>query len=269
MSYILEDEKEFERLEAQSRREPYDYRRELERSGRLDRFAAARILDAGCGSGIVARYLAEAYPDATIIGYDASAGRVGRARERARALPNLSFEVQDLTALQAGDASFDAAVCRFVLQHLQPAPQRAVLAELSRCLAPGGQAVVIDVDGFLENLHPQTDHVATVIERARSAGLLDTCVGRKLPVMLAAAGFVDIRWSVMPMEFRGESLEAEIRENEARFAQAAPVMTRFLGSAAHFERFTSELFDCMRAPQAVLYYCKFVVTGIKPAPPAP
>ena len=60
-AYVLENPHEFQRLEEQSAQPEYDFRSDLPA---LALPPGARILDAGCGSGIVARYLAERYPDA-------------------------------------------------------------------------------------------------------------------------------------------------------------------------------------------------------------
>lgn len=64
-----------------------------------------KILDAGCGNGILTCFLAKRFPDATIIGIDISAEGIEQARKLALnlSLTNIKFEVGDIK-----DFSFDA-----------------------------------------------------------------------------------------------------------------------------------------------------------------
>ena len=86
----------------------------------------ARVLDAGCGEGI----LVEEYAGRLAIqGIDASysSARVRRG---------------SLTALPYQDGSFDRALCLDVLEHLTFEDQPKALAELHRVLVSGGEVLV-------------------------------------------------------------------------------------------------------------------------------
>ncbi len=89
----------------------------------------ARVLEVGCGTGLILERLA---PIArTARGIDLSPGMLAKARER-----GLDVVEGSATDLPFGDGSFDV-VCSFkVLAHVE-AIERA-LAEMSRVTAPGG-----------------------------------------------------------------------------------------------------------------------------------
>lgn len=87
---------------------------------------ATRVLDAGCGEGV----LVEAYAGRlAITGVDAN-------------YASARVTTGSLTALPFPDASFDRALCLDVLEHLQYQEQPRALAELHRVLAPGGELLV-------------------------------------------------------------------------------------------------------------------------------
>jgi cyclopropane fatty-acyl-phospholipid synthase-like methyltransferase len=103
-----------------------------------------RVLDAGCGMGGSALWLAETY-GAHVVGIAVSGGQLREAR-RAAALRRLdhlvTFSRQDYTAMALEDASFDVvwafeSVCHALCK-------RDFLAEAFRVLRPGGRLVMAD-----------------------------------------------------------------------------------------------------------------------------
>jgi SAM-dependent methyltransferase len=108
----------------------------------LDRFAARMggagpVVDAGCGPGHVAAYLHARGLD--VRGIDLSPEMVEQARAR---VPGVPFDAGDVTALDAPDASWAAAVAFYSLIHLGPDEMAGALGELRRVLRPGGLLLV-------------------------------------------------------------------------------------------------------------------------------
>lgn len=85
-----------------------------------------RVLDAGCGEGVLVDEYAAGLD---IVGVDAN-----YASERVRE--------GSVTALPFADASFDRALCLDVLEHLTYEEQPRAFAELHRVLRPGGELFV-------------------------------------------------------------------------------------------------------------------------------
>ena len=97
--------------------------------------SGTRLLDVACGPGHLAA--AAAAKGAKPVGLDAAEGMVAVARAR---YAEIEFQRGDAERLPFGDASFDAVVAGFVVNHL-PCPERA-LAEFARVVRPGGRVAV-------------------------------------------------------------------------------------------------------------------------------
>jgi ubiquinone/menaquinone biosynthesis C-methylase UbiE len=262
MTYSLETEREFERLEYQSTLPQFDYRVELRE---LEIPHGARVLDAGTGSGIVARHLAHRDPSVSVVGCDLSEQRVARAREAARMLVNLELRVEDLQHTSFPDHRFDVIVCRYVLEHLAPGPRQLVLAELVRCLAPGGQLCVVDVDGAFTSIYPELEPLPELIAQLRSDDAVDLDVGRKLPSLLLSAGLSNIRMRIDPLYYRHDETEPASRILGWTLDAVQPYLARLLGSADKARAARTAFLEAVRAPGGVFFCHKFVVTGQKPA----
>lgn len=105
----------------------------------LVRFAGVqphtRVLDVGCGTGVVA--ITAARRGATVTGMDLTPALLSRAKENAElAAVSVEFQEGDVEDLPLADASFDFVLSQF--GHMfGPRPHIAV-AEMLRVLRPGG-----------------------------------------------------------------------------------------------------------------------------------
>lgn len=169
--------------------------RELALLGALGLGAGQRFLEIGCGPGFVTGAVAAALRPDAAVGLDASQELLAAARTVVQpAHPNLTFVEGRAEALPFLDASFDFAYARMLFQHL-PEP-RAALAEVRRVLAPGGRIAVLDIDDGWLSLHPESaafERLGRLAIEAKAARGGDRFVGRKLPGLLRAAGFCDVR----------------------------------------------------------------------------
>ena len=110
-------------------------------------FKPKRILDLGCGLGHNVLPLAEAYPDAEVVGVDAGAPmlRYGLARAKAMGVENVRFiqaDAEDLSRFE--DESFDWIQTTMFLHETSKTAMERIFAESKRLLRPGG--VVLHVE---------------------------------------------------------------------------------------------------------------------------
>lgn len=101
--------------------------------------AGRRLLDIGCGTGALARTLADR--GARVVGIDPNPEALALARE---AVPAAGFRRAEAQSLPFADGSFDGAIFLNSLHHVpEPAMHRA-LEEVARVVEPAGRVVVVD-----------------------------------------------------------------------------------------------------------------------------
>lgn len=113
-----------------------------------------RILDVGCGTGLMSAKLAAT--GRHVLGVDLSASMIARARRRRSAC--LDFLQADAENLMLESGSFDAVV-NLISFHHYPNPDEAI-AEFRRVLRPGGRLVLIafDLDSCFIQLAQRVNH---------------------------------------------------------------------------------------------------------------
>jgi len=105
-----------------------------------------RVLDFGCGYGMLSNFLALKSPDRRVLGIDLNRERVEVAKRSSKGHPEVSFQLGDVRDFQG--IPFDAVVMTDVLHHISDDKVRELLRIIRSCLSDDGILVVLDVDRF-------------------------------------------------------------------------------------------------------------------------
>ncbi len=111
--------------------------------------AGRRVLDVGCGGGLLSEALAKL--GAQVTGIDLSEDLIALAREHAKA-QNLSIDYRNISVEKLAEEApetYDVLTCMEVLEHI-PDPQ-AVVAACSRLLKPGSHAFFATINRSLRS----------------------------------------------------------------------------------------------------------------------
>ena len=124
------------------------------------RYAPSSVLDAGCGTGRVARELARRGVD--VVGVDIDVEMLATAKRRS---PELAWLEADLASVDLGRTFATVVLAGNVMIFLTPGTEQKVLANLVRHLEPGGVLIA----GF--QLHSDQLSIERYDRLAAAAGL--------------------------------------------------------------------------------------------------
>jgi SAM-dependent methyltransferase len=158
--------------------------------------AGERVLEVGCGSGVVLRDVARRIaPSGTAVGLDLSPAllEVARGLAEEEGLSELvELREGDARALPFEDGEFDAVLAITTLSHV-PEAERAI-SELVRVIRPGGRVGVFDrdFDSYIIS-HSDRELTRRIVAAGSEHTSVNPWIGRQLPALLVAAGLHDVR----------------------------------------------------------------------------
>ncbi len=150
--------------------------------------AEAKVLEVGCGTGVLSRRLAEWPQVGSVIGVDAAPSLLTRARELAAGLANIAFQEGDARSLPFENEAFDVVVFDSTLSHV-PQPERAI-AEAFRVLQPSGWLAAFDGDYATATVAlGDHDPVQACVDAMMANSVTDRWLVRRLPALTQEHGF--------------------------------------------------------------------------------
>ena len=190
---------EVTRLEAQAKAFDRILQKEFEILGLEPRM---KVLDAGCGTGAIARRVAEKVSSGEVHGIDIDSLFINEARKLAanEGIKNVGFDVGDVDSLEYEDGTFDLGYCRLVLMHVKN-PVKTV-TELKRVTRKGGVVAVSDMDDGGMITYPEMpmfmDLLAKGSHWAKTRGE-NRYIGRQLFSIFSQAGLSPINIHPLPI----------------------------------------------------------------------
>jgi SAM-dependent methyltransferase len=224
-----------------------------------------RVLEVGCGTGVVARDLAALVGGRGVVtAVDTSATLLARARALSRRVPGgrIQFRHADGHRLPFADGRFDAVLAITVILHVED-PLR-VVKEMARVARPGGRVGLQDQDfGLIGAAHPDRELTARILDGVAARIYPEPHSGRRLGALLRAAGLVGVK--MLADVYQDTTLTRFSRNFLERRAENA---VRFgIVDAATAERWLDG-FNALHAEgNFVLTMQYFGAAGVKPARP--
>jgi SAM-dependent methyltransferase len=128
----------------------------------LGRDYAGKILDYGCGVGLLSQAMLDEMPRTRVDGFDVSTASTDKIAQELKA--HASF-TNDLTKV---GKDYDLIVLANVLHHIQPPMRPGIFKDLASRLAPGGRIAVFEHNPY----NPATRYIVATCEFDEDAVLL-------------------------------------------------------------------------------------------------
>ncbi len=122
----------------------------------------AKVLDVGCGHGLLAMALALGAPGREVLATDHDLQRIALARQAGAGIANLQFEVSAGSPVTAGH--FDAIMMIDFLHYFSPEEQDNMISQAFANLLPGGWLLAREVNqqaGLISKLNQWYEKIAT------------------------------------------------------------------------------------------------------------
>lgn len=154
----------------------------------LDLAKGKKILDVGCGTGVLVLLIKQKYPGAEVYGVDADPKILELARKKAQK-ENLKINFRQSLAedLSFPDRFFDVVVSSMTLHHIPTRYKKKALRETFRVLKPTGWCLIVDFAPARSKIMTKFLSLQNYFEHTK-----DHYEG-KIPEFISEAGFKNIK----------------------------------------------------------------------------
>lgn len=219
-----------------------------------------RVLDAGCGTGLLLEQEALAVgSEGRAEGLDYSDDMLAHARGRCADLPQVGLQQGSVESLPFDDASFDALSCTQCLLYVEDLDR--ALAEFYRVLKPGGRIAVLETDWTGAVLNSRDQALTQRIFDAWDLACANPNLPKRLRPLLSGLGFGALRVEAIPV------LNAGYCENSF----SAGMLDHYAGAARRRKIITEDEASAWRAgideliAEDAYFFCvnRFLFTAVK------
>ena len=255
MKYLMDHEKEAERLDRQSKDSFFDVSSELEG---IEIPEGANILEVGCGAGTLIGYIAKNYR-VRANACDLQRHHVEYAQKKLGEA--VSVFQHDITEMDLPE-KYDFIFLRYVAHHIGAERLNASMARFKKALNPGGKLVIIDVDSLLSGVGSINPELLQFIKKIDDGFSGDIRIGRKVPAIMRENGFEEIDYSGSMCLFKGESRETEVSQWGERLENGREMYSQILGSKEAFDRFKDLYINELSDERIPVFFNKFISIGV-------
>ncbi|OFZ14551.1 MAG: hypothetical protein A2X86_18070 [Bdellovibrionales bacterium GWA2_49_15] len=220
------------------------------------------VMDAGCGTGVLSRYIAEHFKVKHIDALDYSDLRLKQAKDllKGSAKRAIHFHQQNLNELEPKFyGQYDTVICRYVIEHMKD--PMLVLENLKKTLKQNGRMIIVELDGVLINLYSNHHVFNRYLEELKGKIQFDMNIGKKVPSYLKRIGLSDIEWSASLVSCQGKNLLEERDNTMKRFIALRDYFIGIFGTKERSEEFQRLYLEEMDKPENTLVFTKYVCMG--------
>ncbi len=183
--------------------------------------AGDRVVDVGCGPGLLTREIALAVGESGyVLGIDVSESMLNLARRRSNDLTQIELKNNSADTISAPDNSFDAVTCTQLLLYLPNVAE--TIQEMARVLKPGGRIAIIETDWRNVLFECDDQPFMRRLFASWEASLASPYLPGKLQALLSDAGFWGIKVEAIPIintsylldNYSGQMVAYSLRESK-------------------------------------------------------
>lgn len=192
----------------------------------------ATILDIGTGMGHLAAEIGKRFPNRTVVALDLSPTIISEALMQGGLPKDIRPLAGDATRLPVRDAAVDIVASYGVVHHIPD--KTRLFSEIYRVLAPGGLALVIDLNSRAHQsiIDIITGHLSKPAARAFLESMAESISPDGAESIIRAAGVADFTVTTSPISRRAVAMNADaLRRAPLRVPPTAIVWGAYIRKA--------------------------------------
>lgn len=218
------------------------------------------VLDAGCGTGLLADLMSAQVGDQGLVtGVDHSPNMLELAEDRCKELSNVELHQGSVTELKFEADRFDAACCIQTLLYVDEVD--TAISELHRVLKPGGRIAIVETDWHGVVISSPDYQLTRIMTDAWDAAVPSPNLPPKLISKLHAVGFSAVRAQAIPV-LNASYNEAGYGASMIRY-MAKNAVKKGLVEQERADQWLKKIIDL--AGQQAFFFCvnRFLFTAVK------